>query len=120
MAGLVQLLGEYAWSIDNADFQYQKVGKKKPNPWGLYDMHGNVFEWTLTGYDWKEHKRAYRGRQDGFKIEPVSQRLHFRGWGRVILGGAFPTPVDEMRLAGWTYPILWSPGLGFRVVFASG
>ncbi len=47
----VSQLDDYAWSTNNSDGKYQKVGKKKPNPWGLQDMHGNVVEWTLDGYD---------------------------------------------------------------------
>ena len=40
-------LPEYAWFEQNSDFNNQKVGKKKPNPWGLYDIYGNVVEWVL-------------------------------------------------------------------------
>jgi formylglycine-generating enzyme required for sulfatase activity len=46
----VSQLGEYAWFVDNSEFQYQKVGTKKPNPWGLHDMHGNAAELTLDQY----------------------------------------------------------------------
>ena len=43
-------LGDYAWYFDNSKEKYHKVGQKKPNPWGLCDMHGNVSEWTLDQY----------------------------------------------------------------------
>ncbi|MGV3533382.1 MAG: SUMF1/EgtB/PvdO family nonheme iron enzyme [Chthoniobacteraceae bacterium] len=51
-------IGEYAWWGNNSDFKYQKVGKKKPNPWGLFDITGNVTEWTLDQYDPNFYKNS--------------------------------------------------------------
>ncbi|MBK1882870.1 formylglycine-generating enzyme family protein [Luteolibacter pohnpeiensis] len=57
----VSKLGDYAWFAENSEFQYQKVGTKKPNAWGLYDMLGNVSELVLDQYE----ADAYAKMKDG-------------------------------------------------------
>ena len=52
---------DYAWYDKNSKNSTHEVGSKKANPWGLYDMIGNVWEWTESWYDGKKEQKVLRG-----------------------------------------------------------
>jgi formylglycine-generating enzyme required for sulfatase activity len=82
----------YAWFFKNSKGSYQKVGQKKPNAWGLYDMHGNVAEWTLDFYD-----DAYFARLDSNAYNPWIPPL--RKHSRTVKGGSFEDYEQDLRCA---------------------
>lgn len=85
-------LGEYAWFVDNSDSKYQKVGTKKPNPWGLYDIIGNVDEWCLDQYDADYYKKFTET-----VTEPWNKAT--QPYPHVVRGGSWQDDPDKLRSA---------------------
>lgn len=100
------LIDQYAWYGENADKKTHPVGQKKPNPWGLYDMHGNVWEWTCSVYS-EEYAMSEKCADD-----PKSNAK------RVIRGGAWSFYAKGMRSADRRYyaPANRLSYIGFRLV----
>ena len=86
-------LGEYAWFDENSDGNYHPVGGKKPNPWGLHDMHGNVAEWVLDQYV----PDAYALRAGSVSTDPLV--IPLMEYPRVVRGGGWDDPADMLRSA---------------------
>ena len=104
----VSLFGEYAWYAENSEGVTHDVGTKKPNAWGLYDMHGNVWEWCLDRY--AEDYSATPS--DGTAYGVASEK------GRVLRGGSYNSTAENCRSSSRIN--LGSGGrnyfIGFRVV----
>ena len=103
----VELLG---WYDFNSGYQSHEVGGKLPNAWGLYDMHGNVWEWCWDWYD-----SSY------YSVSPNSDPLGpdtSPGGDRVIRGGSFANDADNARSASRppAYPLAGERNQGLRLV----
>jgi len=82
-------LGEYAWHKGNSVKETHPVGKKRANAWGLYDMHGNVYEWCQDRYN----QVYYSGSPELDPEGPSS------GEERVLRGGSWGEGPNDTRCA---------------------
>lgn len=99
-------LGEYSWYQANSGKQTHTVASKAPNAWGLYDMHGNVWEWVLDGYQPSSSSAA---------TDPIVRSSDSY---RVIRGGYFDGDAPGLRSA-LRLDVMQdynNKGVGFRLV----
>ena len=84
-------LKRYAWFRNNSAKRTHPVGSRKPNPWGIYDLHGNVSEWCNDVYDAGYYKRGSESNPRG---PPDSPTARF-----VVRGGAWNSSANACRSA---------------------
>jgi len=86
-------LGDHAWFEVNSEDKYQPVGKKKPSPWGLKDMHGNVAEWVLDKYEKDQYAKLAPGPVTKTIVAAVSE------YPRIVRGGSWQDKPKRLRSA---------------------
>lgn len=120
-------LGEYAWYKANSDKKTHPPGSRKPNDWGIYDMHGNVSELTMDQYI-PDFYKQFEGKT---AENPLAEQTEL--YPIVIRGGSFADEAEELRTAAragsdpawkaldpqipksnWWFPE--APFIGFRIV----
>lgn len=106
-------LEQYAWYSKNSGHTTLPVGQLQPNAWGLYDMHGNVWEWVQ---DWYDHTAYQRRATAGVTaVDPLGPA---RGSNRVVRGGSWSGVASYCRAAdrGLADPSHRFDSLGFRLL----
>src|SRR5262249_49921418 len=109
----VTQLSQYAWYRENARRTTHPVGQLQPNAWGLYDMHGNVWEWVQDWYDSQEYAR--RAATGTAVVDPAgpaagSLRVHRGG------GWSYTAPGCRSAHRGGGDPGKCNSLLGFRLL----
>jgi formylglycine-generating enzyme required for sulfatase activity len=87
-------LKDYAWIDENSEMKYHKVGRKKPNPWGLFDMYGNVTEWVLDQYDPDYYKSSV---SQGSLQDPWNRAT--KSYPHSVRGGSYEDEAPACRSA---------------------
>ncbi len=105
----LSFLSDYAWHSGNSDAKTHPVGEKRPNAWGIHDMHGNVAEWVQDWYD----PVIY---QSGSVTNPYGPDT---GIFKVRRGGAWSYHYSRLRSAVREHelPDVRADVVGFRIVF---
>lgn len=113
-------LYEYAWFLDNSEGKTHPVGQLKPNPYGLHDVYGNVWEmttaWTGDVSDiWHRYFEDLKYEESGFRIPPQGR------YEMIVRGGSLGNSAECSRSAfrGSSDPKKRSPVLGLRLVRSS-
>jgi len=96
--------GDYAWYNANAGEKPNPVGEKKPNNYGLYDMHGNVWEWVSDRYDKAYYAKGANAAPEG----PAG------GTENVIRGGSWDFDAESLRSANRASTYKANDDIGFR------
>jgi formylglycine-generating enzyme required for sulfatase activity len=107
-------LTDHSWYASNSGLRAHPVGQKLPNPWGLYDMEGNVVEWCQDWFDLLP---------GGVQTDPTGPASSASGR-KVVRGGAYDNSEQSCRSASRllfsAVPPLTDTDLGFRVVLVTG
>ncbi|MCE9544313.1 MAG: formylglycine-generating enzyme family protein [Planctomycetia bacterium] len=93
-------LDDYAWTEHNSNEKYHPVGQKKPNAWGLYDMHGNVEELVLDQYV-KDHYQAISGKGTVERTLAIPKTEY----PRVARGGSWKATPEQARSASRDFSV---------------
>jgi len=120
-------IDEVAWYGKNSKKRPNLVGQKKPNPWGLHDMHGNVAEWVIDQYDAEAYTKAVTGSIPF--VAPGENRFS-----HVVRGGGWKDKPEALRCSARRFSEAWwskqdpqnprsiwwhteSTDVGFRIVY---
>jgi formylglycine-generating enzyme required for sulfatase activity len=95
-------LGDYAWFESNSNDMPHPVAMKKPNPWGLHDMHGNVAEWCLDQFNTKFYASLSK---ETATLMPFNQPDK-RRFGHIVRGGSWIDPAEAARSAARDYSVI--------------